>query len=147
MDYPPVLHLNIIQYHLFHIKLQDVSGSLATNSTKYTWWHCIEVENVLIQTNVSSMRPSPSNPGSIQQFKPLFLQPPGPIIRQCWEGSDTRTNATLLFHAQLLSHLALQWLSYRGLLNSGFKFGLTLLTDFPLCQDFNITTAIPGSTT
>lgn len=34
MDYILVLHLNIIQYHLAHIKLEDISSSLATNSTK-----------------------------------------------------------------------------------------------------------------
>lgn len=115
--------------------------------------------------NVSSMRPSPSNPESIQHFKPLFLQPPGPIIRQCWEGSDTRTNATLLVHAQLLSHLqqniqeasctqvaVLQrqnfWIQVCVLSSdTGFKLGLTWLTDFPLCRDPNTTTAMPGSTT
>lgn len=43
MDCILVLHLNIIQYHLLHIKLEEVPSSLATNSTKYTWWHCIEV--------------------------------------------------------------------------------------------------------
>lgn len=128
MDYILVLHLNIIQYHLFHIKIEDISSSLATSNQIYRVALHRSV-NRLIQANVSSMRPSPSNPGSAQQFKPLFVQLPGLIIRQCLESSDT---GQMLLHEFMHSfcpicsktcrkHLALQWLSYRWLVNSGLS--------------------------
>lgn len=159
MDYILVLHLNIIQYHLFHIKIEDISSSLATSNQIYRVALHRSV-NRLIQANVSSMRPSPSNPGSAQQFKPLFVQLPGLIIRQaekvqtqdkCYSTSSCtasvpfaakRAGSILPFSGCRTDDLWIQvWVLSSDI---GFKLGLTLFTHFPLCRDPNITRAIPG---